>query len=64
MAQICQMRKMATLRVGAILNNPCFYGYQYSDGNIFLNLFSLNHYLMQFYAKFGASIANTKCISV
>ena len=32
---------------------------------MFLNLFSIKHYyLKQFYDKYGASIANTKCMSV
>ena len=56
--------KMATFGVGASLNNPCCYGYQSSDGNIFLNLFAIKHYLRQFYAKFGASIAKSRCMSV
>ena len=64
MVQICQMTKMATLGVGVALNQSCCYGYQSSDGNIFLNLYSIKHYLKPSYAKFGASIANTKCMSV
>ena len=36
------MKKMATLGVGEILNQSCCCGYQSSDGNIFLNLFSIN----------------------
>ena len=64
MVQMCQMTKMATLGVGVTLNQSCCYGYQSSDGNIFLNLFSIEHYLKQFKAKFGASIANSKSMSV
>ena len=48
MAQMYQMRKMATLRVGVTLTQSCCYGYQSSDGNTFLNLFSIKHYLWQF----------------
>ena len=64
MVQMCQMTKMATLGVGVTLNQSCCYGYQSSNGDIFLNLFSIKHYLKQFYAKFGASIANNKFMSV
>ena len=64
MVQMCQMSKMATLGVGVTLKQSCCYGYQSSDGDIFLNLFSIKHYLKQSQAKFGASIANTKCMSV
>ena len=53
---------MANLGVGVTLNQSCCYGYKSSDGNIFLNTISINHYLSQFYAKFGASIAKTKCM--
>ena len=42
------------LGVGVTLNQSCCYGYQSSDGNIFLNLFSIKHYLKQFWTKFGA----------
>ena len=45
MVQMGQMKKMATLGVGVTLNQSCCYGYQSSDGNIFLNLFSIEHYL-------------------
>ena len=55
---------MTTLGVGVILKQSCCYGYQSSDGNMFLNLFFIKHYLQQIYAKFGASIANIKCMSV
>ena len=64
MVQMCQMTQMATLGVGVTLNKSCCYGYQSSDGNIFLNSFSIKHYLKQSYAKFVASIANIKCLSV
>ena len=47
MVQMCQMTKMGTLGVGVTLNQPCCYGYQSSDGNTFLNLFSIKHYLKQ-----------------
>ena len=30
----------------------------------FLNLLSIEHYLVQFWAKFGASIVNIKCMSI
>ena len=64
MVQMCQMTKMATLGVGVTLNQSCCSGYKSSDGSIILNLFSIKHYLKQFKAKFGASIANIKCMSV
>ena len=48
MTQICQMRKPATLEVGVTLNKLCGYGYQSSDGDMFLNLFSIKHYFRQF----------------
>ena len=63
MVQMCQMTKMATFGVGITLNQSCYYGYQSSDGNTFLNLSSIKHYLKKFKAKFGASIANFKCMS-
>ena len=44
--------KMAALGVGVTLNQSCCYGYQSSDGNIFLNLFSIKHYIKTFYVKF------------
>ena len=50
--------------VGVTLNQSCCYGYQSSDVNLFLNLFSIKHYLKQFEAKYGASIANSKFMSV
>ena len=64
MVQMCQMTKIATLGVGVTLNQSCCYGYQSSDVNLFLNLFFIKHYLKQFEAKFGASIANSKFMSV
>ena len=30
------------------LEKPCGYGYQSSDGNMFLDLFSIKHYFRQF----------------
>ena len=39
--------KMVTLGVGVTLNQSCCHGYQSSDGNIILNLFSIKRYLKQ-----------------
>ena len=40
--------KMASYGVGVTCIQLCCYGYQSSGGHIFLNLFSIKHYLRQF----------------
>ena len=56
-------QKKATLRVEVILSQSYGYGYHDCDCNIYLQLFSIEHYLVHVLAKFRASIAYIERIS-